>query len=76
MLSLLDLLGPDAQPPEAPLLGDEAPMRPNHDDPKGFELTMKRKRRAALLMAMLRGQGYDDLARMASVREHGRSYVD
>lgn len=38
-------------------------------DPGGFDMKMKKKRHAALMMHMLRSQGYDKLADMSSIRE-------
>jgi hypothetical protein len=73
MYSLLDLLSPNERPPEEALREDLSPER--GADPGGFELVMRRKRRAALLKAMLESQGYDDLARMAGIRERGGGYV-
>lgn len=64
----MDLLSHGDRPEEASL-PDEPDAR--GEDPNGFALVMRRRRRAALLQAMLKSQGYDDLARMAGVREHG-----
>ncbi len=73
--SLMDLIGPGDRPEELNL-GDDEPMpHLDPDNPKSFQLVMRRKRQAALLQAMLRSQGYDDLARMASVRQQGERSV-
>lgn len=65
----MDLLGADERPDDSMDSIPLEPERSNREDPHGFELTMKKKRRAMLLMHMLRNQGYDDLAKMAAVRE-------
>jgi hypothetical protein len=66
---LLELLGRDELPEESMDAVPLEPERQSLDDPRGFELRMKKKRRAALLTAMLREQGYGDLAKMAALRE-------
>jgi len=66
---LMELMGADERPDDDMSAVPLDPERQSLDDPKGFELRMKKKRRAALLMQMLRNQGYDDLAKMAAVRE-------
>jgi hypothetical protein len=70
---LLNMLGADGDVDESnvdALRDSEEAFRPDpQHDPKGFALYLKRKRRAALLGAMMRQEGYDDLARMTTIRE-------
>lgn len=68
---LVDLLSSSDAPDEAAILPEDEPAP--HVDPgsKQFQLVLRRKRQNALLMAMLRAQGYDDLAQMAAVRQQG-----
>ena len=63
--SLMDLLSQDERPDDSM---DTFPLEPERGS-MGFELKMKKKRRAALLSAMLREQGYGDLAKIAAIRE-------
>ncbi len=71
-LSLFDLMSQGDKPEEAgTMLPDEPSPHTDHDDPQGFALVMRRRRKAALLQAMLKAQGYEDLARMAGIREQG-----
>jgi hypothetical protein len=65
----MELLGAEQRPGEDLDAVPLDPERQSLDDPMGFELRMKKKRRAALLQQMLRNQGYDDLADMSAIRE-------
>lgn len=67
----MDLLSGSDAPDEASILDAEEPMPHLDPDQKQFALQMRKKRQAALLNAMLRAQGYDDLARMATIRQQG-----
>ncbi len=40
------------------------------DDPHGFEIGMRRKRRTTMLKKMLADAGYNDLSKMISIKEY------
>lgn len=48
---------------------DPAEYAPD-DDPHGFTLALKRKRRTSMLKNMLVNAGYGDLAKMINVKEN------
>lgn len=56
----------DAPPLEEATPVDDAPPA---DEQRGWELALKRKRRAVLMRHLLADSGYGDLAKMVNIKE-------